>query len=101
MTFVPDRAKGNAADDEPVGTVDADGHYTLYTKARRAARPAGTRWSSPASATPPGRVEGPPDPAARGEVRGPGPVRPGRRRPLEVEVVASPPARAYDLNLKP
>jgi hypothetical protein len=102
VTFVPDRARGNAADEEPAATVDADGRYTLYTKAHRGAPPG---WYKVVvtgiGEAPPAATKGPltQRPAPKSLV----PARYGRAAttPLEVEVVASPQAGAYDLNLKP
>jgi hypothetical protein len=102
VTFVPDRAKGNAAEDEPAGTVDDRGRYTLYTKGRRGAPPG---WYKVVVTglvdAPPAAAKGPltQRPAPKSVV----PARYGRAEttPLEVEVVASPTAGAYDLTLKP
>ena len=102
VTFVPDKAKGNAAADEPTGTVDDRGRYTLYTKGRRGAAPGwykvvvtGLADAAPAAAK--GSLTQRPVPKSVV------PARYGRAEttPLEVEVVASPAAGAYDLNLKP
>jgi hypothetical protein len=101
VMFVPDRDRGNTSDYEPGGTVDADGRYTLYTKARRGA-PAG--WykvvvTGIAEAPPAGKGPLTQRPAPRSLV----PARYGQAgtTPLAVEVVASPSGGAYDLDLKP
>jgi len=102
VTFVPVRAKGNAAEDEPAGTVDDRGRYTLYTKGRRGAPPGWYKVVVTGLAdAPPAAAKGPltQRPAPKSVV----PARYGRAEttPLEVEVVASPTAGAYDLTLKP
>jgi hypothetical protein len=101
VTFVPDRARGNTSDDEPVGTVDADGRYTLYTKARRGAPPGWYKVVVTGLGDAPPPAAGPLThrPAPQSVV----PARYGRAAstPLAVEVVASPPAGAYDFDLKP
>lgn len=102
VTFVPDKARGNATADEPTGSVDDHGRYTLYTKGRRGAAPG---WYKVVVTglddAPPAAAKGPLTrrPVPKSAV----PARYGRAEttPLEVEVVASPAAGAYDLNLKP
>jgi hypothetical protein len=102
VTFVPDKAKGNVTADEPAGTVDDRGHYTLYTKGRRGAPPGWYKVVVTGLAdAPPAAAKGPltQRPVPKSAV----PARYGRAEttPLEVEVVASPATGAYDLTLKP
>jgi hypothetical protein len=102
VTFVPDKAKGNVTQDEPAGTVDDRGRYTLYTNGRRGAPPGWYKVVVTGLAdAPTAAAKGPltQRPVPKSAV----PARYGRAEttPLEVEVVASPTAGAYDLTLKP
>jgi hypothetical protein len=102
VMFVPDRAKGNTTSYEPGATVDASGQYTLYTMTRKGAPPG---WYKVVVT---GTTEAPP-PSSKGPLTqrpAPKSLVPARygqatTTTLEVEVVASPAAEAYDLNLKP
>ena len=95
----PDTEKGNNTKFEPAGTIDADGNYTVYTKQRSGAPPGWYKVIVTAS----------------GESAKPSPSQSSTRplsksllsskygqektTPLSIEVVASPPAGAYDLNV--
>jgi hypothetical protein len=101
VMFVPDRAKGNATQFEPGGTIDSSGHYTLYTKSQRGAPPGWYRVvvSGVSEEPPEATVPLTKRPAPKSIV----PPRYGQSSTttLEIEVVASPAAGAYDLDLKP
>jgi predicted small lipoprotein YifL len=91
VRFVPDTAKGNAAKYEPAGEIGADGSYTLSTLGKPGA-PAGWYKVSVVSTDP---VDSSKPLAVKSYV--------GKKyndtqtSGLSVEVVASPPAGAYDL----
>src|SRR5262249_31855050 len=101
VMFVPDRAKGNDSTLEPGGTIDSSGNYVLYTKGQRGAPPGWYKIVVTAVAEDPPTATGPltKRPAPKSIV----PSRYGQpsTTPLEIEVVASPAAGAYDLDLKP
>lgn len=95
----PDTEKANDTEFEPAGTIDADGNYVVYTKQRRGAPPGWYKVIVTAS----------------GESVNPSPDKSSTRpistsllspkygqektTPLSIEVVASPPAGAYDLDV--
>ena len=95
----PDTAKANDTQFEPTGTIDADGNYVVYTKERSGAPPGWYKVIVTAS----------------GESVKPSPSQSSTRplstsllspkygqektTPLSIEVVASPSAGAYDLDV--
>jgi hypothetical protein len=99
ITFVPDEAGGNTSKFRPSGTTDADGMYTLTTGTATGTNkgaPPG-KYKATVSAGMPAIVKDSPPPAMLN-------IDPMYGDPaksnLSVEVVDSPPAGAYDLNLK-
>jgi hypothetical protein len=96
----PDVEKGNGTKFEPAGTIDSEGRYVIYTKDRSGAPPG---WYKVIV-------------AASGEAENPKPdqskMRPlsksllsqrysqQKTTPLSIEVVGSPSAGAYDLNVE-
>ncbi|HKB00991.1 MAG TPA: hypothetical protein VKD90_02175 [Gemmataceae bacterium] len=100
VVLVPDRARGNATADEPGGTVDSSGRYSVYTKGRRGAPPGWYKVVVTAigDAGPPPKGPLTHRPTAKSLV----PARYGQAgtTDLEIEVVPSPEAGAYDLKLK-
>ena len=99
VTFVPDEAGGNASKFRPTGTTDADGVYTLSTGTSTGTHKGASLGKYKATVMPgmPAIVKDSPPPApinidtAYGD--------PAKSN-LPVEVVDSPAAGAYDLNLK-
>ena len=99
VTFVPDETGGNTSKFRPMGTTDADGIYTLTTGTTTGSHkgaPAGKYKVTVAAGMPPVVKDSPPPaPIAIDPMYG----DPAKTN-LSVEVVDSPPAGAYDLNLK-
>jgi hypothetical protein len=94
LTYKPDAAKGNTSSLEPAATIGSDGSYTLYTKEKPGAPPGWYKVRVVA--------EGPANPAdPYAPVKSLIPARwnDAETSGLTVEVVASPPAGAYDLKL--
>jgi hypothetical protein len=101
ILFVPDRAKGNTTPYEPGGTVDSSGVYALATEGRRGAPPGWYRVVVTALAeTPVPSTKGPLTHRPTATSLVPAPYGQAATTPLEIEVVASPDAGAYDLKLK-
>jgi hypothetical protein len=96
VTFKPDKAKGNNFGGEPTAEIDANGDYSLTTNGKPGA-PAG--WYKVVVGAPPGDLT---DPAkALPTVLISEKYLDAAKTPLEKEVVASPQAGAYDLDVKP
>ena len=100
VLFKPDASKGNSSPFEPVGTVDADGNYTLKTKKKNGAPPGWYKVVLTAHEdASPQHPKTPHDgrPITRSLV----PAKYGREATsgLSIEVVESPLPGAYDLKL--
>lgn len=91
VTFIPNPDKGNESSQLATGALDADGQYVLATKGKPGVRPG--HYKVVVSAVPPG--------ADRDSAKLAVPPRYAveKSTPLEVEVVASPPAGGYPLKL--
>ena len=100
VMFKPDAQKGNPTKFEPTGQIDPDGSYVLYTQTRRGAPPGWYKVIVTASGDPPGPTKGGKSRPVAGSLV---PAKYGQEKttPLSVEVVASPGAGAYDLNVDP
>jgi hypothetical protein len=101
VLFKPDKANGNTSPFEPVGSVDSDGNYILYTTSQRGAPPG--RYKVIVTAT---ETESPPPASGKQLHQRPLPksLVPGRygraeSTTLQVEVVENPAEGAYDLKL--
>ena len=102
VAFKPNAAKGNTTPYEPAANVDASGNYTLSTKTQRGAPPGWYKVivtaiepdSPSASSKKPLKQRPVPKSLVAGKY--------GQEKttPLEIEVVESPAAGAYDLTLK-
>jgi len=91
VMFVPDQAKGNKVPANPIGTIDAEGRYSVATMGRPGA-PAGW-YKVVVNPLPPGAGD-------RDDVRRPtihARYTTEKTTPLLIEVVAAPTAGAYDL----
>ncbi len=101
IVFKPDAARGNKTRFEPVGTVDADGQYTLSTKGRRGAPPGWYRVVVSATADPPlaGRAKASLKHRPLPQSLVPAVYGQAKTTPLKVEVVEGPEPGAYDLKL--
>jgi hypothetical protein len=93
VTLVPQNADKDSKVPPPVGQIDANGQYVIYTGGRAGA-PEG---KYKVTVTPPTRVE-----VSKGVPKLPFPKEysDGRRTPLVIEVVPSAAAGAYDLKMK-
>jgi hypothetical protein len=94
----PNVAKGNTTKFEPAGSVDSSGKYVVYTQTRRGAPPGWYKVMVAATGdAPAGKVSSKSRPIPKSVVS----PKYGQvgTTPLEVEVVASPAAGAYDLKL--
>jgi len=101
VLFKPDAARGNTSRLEPVGKLESDGQYTLFTNGHKGAPPGWYKVIVTATG----------DELTKRR-SGSHPLRPAPQSllspkygsaestPLAIEVVASPAAGAYDLNLK-
>lgn len=100
VMFKPDAQKGNPTKFEPTGQIDPDGSYVLYTKTRRGAPPGWYKVVVTAAGDPPAPAKGGKSRPLPGSLV---PAKYGQEKttPLSVEVVASPDAGAYDLNVDP
>jgi hypothetical protein len=98
ILFKPDAAKGNTSPFEPIGTVDADGYYTLSTKGKIGAPPGWYKVVVTAVAGPAQASKG-----AKGRPTPGSMLLPkygvAKTTPFGVEVVEDPAADAYDLAL--
>jgi len=111
VTYHPDKGKGNTAEFSPSGSIGEDGTYSLSTSTRTGmatgAPPGWYKVTVSTMAPMGGMGGGQPMPQAGGKpppMPKPIPINPKytdpANTPLSVEVVASPPAGAYDLKLK-
>jgi hypothetical protein len=97
----PDTAKGNTTSFEPAASVDSSGNYTVFTKKKRGAPPGWYKVIVTATATES------PAPASKRPLKQrplpeslvPGKYAQAATTPLQIEVVESPAAGAYDLVL--
>jgi hypothetical protein len=100
VVLKPDARKGNTTPFSPAGNIDADGNYVVYTKTRRGAPPGWYRVvvTAVAEAPRPSKNQSHSRPIPRSLVSS----RYGDEKstPLEIEVVDSPAAGAFDLDLK-
>jgi hypothetical protein len=99
VLFKPDASKGNTSPFEPVGTVDADGNYTLKTKGKNGA-PLG--WYKVVVTAYEGSPEHPKSPRQHRPVaKSLVPAKYGQEKTsdLSIEVVENPTPGAYDLKL--
>jgi hypothetical protein len=96
VTFKPDKAKGNNFGGEPTAEIDASGDYTLTTRGKPGA-PAG--WYKVVVTAPPGDLTDP-DKVKPNVLINPKYLD-AAKTPLEKEVVATPQAGAYDLDVQP
>jgi hypothetical protein len=105
VSFIPDNAKGNTANVTPTGNLDNAGNYTLYYAQGKKGAPLGW-YKVQITAT----KLGPGIQMARKQMKGAPPPPPSnlpfdvkftniKTSGLEVEVVESPAAGAYDLKL--
>jgi hypothetical protein len=97
VLFKPDAAKGNQSLFEPVGTVDGQGRYTLFTRGKRGAPPG---WYKVIVTATDGRVSA----ATKDRHPAPGSLLPAlygheKTTPFTVEVVEDAAPQAYDLKL--
>jgi hypothetical protein len=100
VLFKPDAAKGNTSSFEPIGTIDADGGYTLKTKGKKGAPPGWYKVIVTArDEAPPAHPKTPKQhrPVAKSLL----PARYGQPQTsgLSIEVVENPTPGAYDLKL--
>jgi hypothetical protein len=96
VIFHPDAGKGNTSQQEPRGTIGADGTYYLKTGNRRGAS-RGWYKVTVFALKPVGPQEGMKPPEWLAPERYSDPAR----SELNVEIVDNAPARAYDFDLKP
>jgi hypothetical protein len=96
IVFKPNAARGNKTAFEPAGKVDEDGNYTLLTRNRSGAPPGWYKVVVVATGGP--RKEAT---KHRPQPQSLLPAKYGQAKttPLEIEVVESPAAGAYDLKL--
>ncbi len=103
VNFVPDTAKGNKAKNAPLGQINSDGTYTVFTEGKAGA-PAGW-YKVTVSTMAPGMGAAEPGAATKpvGADATGGQINPKYTDPtktdLEVEVVASPSPTQYDLKV--
>lgn len=102
VSFKANVAKGNTTPYEPAANVDSSGNYTLTTKTQRGAPPGWYKVIVTAI-----EADSPPAPSKKSLKHRPVPKslvpsKYGQEKttPLEIEVVESPAAGAYDLSLK-
>jgi hypothetical protein len=100
VMLVPDRARGNDTPDQPGGTVDSGGRYTVYTNGRRGAPPGWYKVVVTAIGDPAPPAKGPLTHRPTATSLVPAPYGQPATTPLALEVVPSPDAGAYDLKLK-
>jgi hypothetical protein len=92
VRFVPDKAKGNNSTAEPTGEIGSDGSYTLMTQGKSGAAPGWYKVSVTSQEIPDSsKVNAPVQSYVAAKFNDP------EKSGLSVEVVASPPAGAYDL----
>jgi hypothetical protein len=101
VLFKPDASKGNTSPFEPVASVDSGGNYTLYTRKQRGAPPGWYKVlvtaTAEESAAPDSKKPLKKRPLPQSLV--PGKYAQATTTPLQIEVVESPAAGAYDLTL--
>src|SRR5262245_32767411 len=97
----PNAAKGNTTPFEPAASVDSSGTYTVLTKKKRGAPPGWYKVIVTATATEstPPTSKGPLNKRPLPQSLVPGKYAQATTTPLEIEVVESPAAGAYDLTL--
>jgi hypothetical protein len=94
LVFKPDASKGNNSKFEPASAIGPDGSYSLFTKEREGAPPGWYKVGIVAQEEPSAT-----DPYAPRKSLIPAHYNDAETSGLAVEVVASPPAGAYDLKL--
>lgn len=101
ILFKPNVERGNKTPFEPAGAVDQDGNYSLATKGRQGAPPGWYKVIVTATAMPSERGPGKGSSAHRPTPKSLVPAKYGQAKttPLEIEVVESPSAGAYDLKV--
>jgi hypothetical protein len=100
ILFKPNAARGNKTPFEPAGTVDEDGNYIVLTKGRPGAPPGWYKVAVTATGAPPAApAKGPLKHRPLPQSLVPAKYGQAQTTPLEVEVVESPAAGAYDLKL--
>jgi hypothetical protein len=102
VVFKPDPLRGNKCTVEAIGTIDTEGNFTLFTKSKAGA-PLG-QYTVIVTASEPGQAQANNRVATGRNRKAPPPLIPARyaheaTSGLTKEVVADPPAGAYDLNL--
>ena len=93
VTYYPDASKGNTSDHRPTGTIQADGTYKLVTAGKDGAPVGWYKVTINPNGMPADPTKGVPTPAKVGTR-----YQQPDTTPVQVEVVDSPGAKAYDVN---